>query len=151
MNIVLVLIHSFVAACWLGSIFYSATILNPKTPLYLSDDESEEFLLKITHGNRYRILGSYSAVLLTGIVLLFLQRERLNQDLWMWIIVTKTLFSIAYICIFYWVSWVVYPWRIFASKEERPKYRRKNTILRWLMFSCVAICFVLGIALHYVS
>jgi|GEM_PF-5810613 len=150
MNLFLSILHGLIGACWLGSIFYSATILNPKTPHLLEGDRAEDFLLKITHGNRRRIIASYCAVLVTGIALLFGKQEHWGNQDWIWINAIKVGFSILYIAVFSYVSWYVYPWRVFASREELPLYRRKNTQLRWMMFLCVAINFILGVICHHV-
>lgn len=107
-KLALVFIHAKVGACWLGSNFYSTTILNFKTPLYLLAEESEEFLLKITLGNRYHILATSMTVVLTATLLLFYQKtaglKRFDLEL-----LQPKFFSLIYVAIFCWVCWVVYP------------------------------------------
>ena len=69
MLIFLSCVHALVGAGWLGSIFYSAMVLNPRTPRILEGELAERYLLEITHGNRYRVLGAFTVVVVTGTIL----------------------------------------------------------------------------------
>lgn len=141
------LTHAFAAALWMGSTFYSATQLHPRTPKIIEDPEQAEYyLLSITHGNRYRVITAMFVVIISGILLWIWVPAAPQSEMIRWL--KPALMSLT-VGAFIYTSWVLYPRRIFANIDQISQYRRHNTIARWIMLSTVAINFGLGIILHH--
>jgi uncharacterized membrane protein len=141
------LVHAFAAALWLGSIFYSATQLHPRTPKIIKDQEAaEQFLLSITHGNRYRVMTAMVFVGFSGLALWLWNppnTETLENAYW-----SKVFLMCMTFCAFVYTSWVLYPKRIFADIKGIEKHRRMNSIARWTMLCTISINFAVGILVH---
>jgi putative copper export protein len=61
-------IHLAVAAAWFGSMAYSLFVVQPRVATFLTDyARREEFLIVLAHGNRWRVVGMITVLLLSGI------------------------------------------------------------------------------------
>ena len=64
----LTLLHSLAAAAWLGSMFYSLTVLQPRGKAFFGDDaQFEEFIATVIPAfqRRFKLVG-YAMILLVG-------------------------------------------------------------------------------------
>ncbi|MEV6610869.1 hypothetical protein [Kutzneria sp. NPDC051319] len=138
----LLVAHLVIAAIWLGSMSYSLTVVQPKVDRFFLDEEQrEEFLVLLAHGNRWKVVGLVAALVLSGIALAVLVTP--------WYAVSVVLYGIA-ASIFWHVSWRHWPARIFAVVEELASYRRRLRILASCMVVLVGVAFVFALGLTVV-
>jgi uncharacterized membrane protein len=143
-------LHVLVGAGWMGSTYYAFTVLHPRTPeLIESDQQAEDYLIAITHGNRYRVGFAFAVTLLSGLLLIAIEpQQRSADELWRAMIGAKLGLWCLTLALFVYVSWKVYPARIFAVGEEIVAFRRRGTILRASMLSLVALNTIFGVIAH---
>ncbi|EWM15205.1 hypothetical protein [Kutzneria sp. 744] len=138
----LLVAHLVIAAIWLGSMSYSLTVVQPKVDRFFLDEEQrEEFLVLLAHGNRWKVVGLVAALVVSGIALVFLVSP--------WYAVSVVLYAIA-ASIFWHVSWRHWPARIFAVVEELASYRRRLRILASCMVVLVGVAFVFALGVTVV-
>ncbi|HTI20841.1 MAG TPA: hypothetical protein VL652_07600 [Kutzneria sp.] len=142
MTDVLLVLHLTLAAIWMGAMGYSLTVVQPKVDRFFPDEEKrEEFLLLLAHGNRWKVVGLITALVLTGVAL--------AVDVSWWYTVSVALYGIA-AAIFWYVSWRHWPARIFAVVEELAGYRRRLRLLASCMTGLVGAAFVFSVAVTVV-
>lgn len=142
-------VHAFVGAIWLGSVYFSLMVLHRQSPeLFESNEEFERYVAGLSDGNRWRILSAVAATGVSGIALVALSAERLHDPLWASLMGVKLAALLATLGVFSYISWRLWPARIFALPSELPELQRKGTILRATMFGLISLNFLLGIAAH---
>jgi uncharacterized membrane protein len=139
----LVVIHTGLAAVWLGGMTYSLTVLQPKAARFFAsdDDRHEEFVASIAQGNRWKVIGFIAALAGSGIALWILDGY---EDTAAHAVKAGLLAAAA--VIFWYVSWRHWPRRVFALPEERPELRRQLRMLAWAMTLLVGTAFVIGVS-----
>lgn len=142
MTELLLVLHLTLAAIWMGSMGYSLTVVQPKVDRYFPDEEQrEEFLLLLAHGNRWKVVGLIAALVLSGVGLVVLVSG--------WYAISVVFYGIAAV-IFWHVSWRHWPARIFAVATELAGYRRRLRILASCMTLLVGLAFVYALVVTVV-
>lgn len=115
--------HLGLIAVWLGSMLYSLLIVQPRATRFLGGDDGalEAFLTELGAGNRRPVIVLVAAALATGAALPFL-REASTAHAVMY--VGEAVCFVAAFAVFARVSWRLWPQRLFALPEERPRHRR---------------------------
>ena len=142
-------VHAVVGAVWLGSIYFSLMVLHRQSPeLFDTLQEFEEYVTGLSDGNRWRVMSAVGTTGVTGLILMALSTENLGDPLWLAIMGVKIAALLATFGVFCYVSWRLWPERVFAVGDEIPALQRKGTILRATMFTFVSLSFILGIVVH---
>ncbi|GAA2602884.1 hypothetical protein GCM10010399_37040 [Dactylosporangium fulvum] len=132
----LVTVHLALVAVWAGAMGYSLLVVQPKAARFFTDDDQlEEFLMTLAHGNRWRVVALLAALILTAVA----AHDRLP------VLVLLPLYLCA-AAIFANVSWRHWPARVFALPAERPAFRRSLRRQAWAMTVLAGAAFLTGLA-----
>jgi len=125
-------VHLALAAAWAGAMGYSLLVVQPKAERYFTrDDDYEDFLLVMAHGNRWKVVPLIAALLVTAAL------ARLFYLLPVYVVAAG---------IFANVSWRHWPARVFALPAERPAFRRALRAQAWAMTVLAGGAFLTGLA-----
>jgi hypothetical protein len=142
LRVALVVIHVSLAALWTGAMAYSLSVVQPKVAAFLPDErEREEFLVLLAHGNRWKVIGLVTALLVTGLAVAVTS----GRTVALGYTVSLALYATA-AGIFVHVSWRHWPARIFAVPEELAGFRRRLRALAIAMLTMVGTAFVVALA-----
>ncbi len=141
--------HALVGAIWLGSIYFSLMVLHRQSPsLFDTIEEFEEYVTGLSDGNRWRVLSALITTGVTGVLLMAISYRGTEDPVWLGLMVAKAGALLVTFGVFWFVSWRLWPERVFAVGDEIVELQRRGTILRAAMFFFVALSFVLGIIAH---
>src|SRR4051812_22590887 len=85
------ILHVLAGSAWFGSMFYSLTVLQPRAKTFFATGlEFEEFIAALAAGARWKVLGAFAIVLLSGVALIPFAQP--HSRVWWCLIVTKSLF-----------------------------------------------------------
>lgn len=141
MAAVVAIIHAGLAAAWVGGMAYSLFVVQPKLKKYFGPDQEgrETLTAVIASGNRWKVVGLIAAIAASGVVLLLLEHQH-----W-WIQAVKTLLLLGASGIFWYVSWLHWPQRVFATAAELPALQRRLIVLATTMLGLTGLAFALGV------
>lgn len=142
------LAHILASAAMFGAMFYSFTLIHPRARKFFQNPQDfEEFITFISSGARWKVLGGFALIGSSGLALAILNPADTQQPSHAVLLIKSLLLMVA-IAFFCFVSWKLWPQRIFATPEEVPRFQR---LFRWValvMISLVTIEFVISIAGH---
>jgi hypothetical protein len=126
-------VHLALAAAWAGAMGYSLLVVQPKAERFFAgrDDEYEDFLLVMAHGNRWKVVPLIAGLLVTAAL------ARLWGLLPVYLVAAV---------IFANVSWRHWPARVFALPQERPAFRVSLRRQAWAMTVLAGGAFLAGLA-----
>lgn len=149
----LMLAHAGMAAIWLGAMAYSLLVVQPRAERFLGGGRAgdpqryEEFAATLAAGARWTVLAMMAALGLTGagLVWLAVDDEPAPSAWWIALVVTKSGLLAVSLVLFWFVSWRLWPRRLFALPDELPAIRRRFRLVALALTATVAANFVLGI------
>lgn len=142
-------IHVLVGAGWLGSVYFSLTVLHPQgKALFEKEADFEQFVTGLSDGNRWRVLSAFGTTFVTGMILVALNAHHLTKPVWLGIVIAKTIIFFCALSVFYYVSWHLWPARLFAIASEYEHFQRRGTIMRTTSLILVGVDMALGVLLH---
>lgn len=148
------LVHVLGAMLWIGSIYFSASALHQRAPaLFARDEDFEAFITGLSDKNRYRHLLAFNASLLSGVALTYLTWTKHSpHQLWSWSLIALkiVLFAISAL-IFGYISWRLWPSRIFALPEELAQLRRRGAWARWSLWGSLMLAAAAGVLLAHTT
>ena len=148
-DLLLRVLHVLIGAGWLGSVYFSLTVLHPQGREVFEDDARfEEFVTGLSNGNRKRVLSGFAGTFLTGWLLIGLHIHQPHPTWWWGMVWAKTCVFFLALGVFWYVSWRLWPARLFAIPEEFEAFRRKGTILRATSLVLVGVDTILGVLMH---
>lgn len=148
MTALLVLAHAGIAAIWLGAMAYSLLVVQPRAERYLGDPQRyEEFAATLAAGARWKVLGMMAALGLTGAGLVWLGAagEPVPSAWWITLVAVKGVLLAVSLALFWFVSWRLWPRRLFALPAELPALRRRFRLVAIALTATVAANFALGV------
>ena len=138
--VILEAVYLLPAAVWTGSMTYSLAIVQPRSAKFFHDDDQlEEFLTVLAHGNRWRVLAMAATLIVSAAAVVVAcpwSGARVVYGIALALDVGAT-------AVFVHVSWRHWPARVFALPEERPDFRRKLRISARAIWLLVGAGFVL--------
>jgi hypothetical protein len=141
LSVLVVVAHVSLAAVWTGSMAYSLGVVQPAVTAFLPDERRrEEFLILLAHGNRWKVVGLVTALLLTGLALVVTSGRAMAVGY----TVSLVLYAAA-AGIFAHVSWRHWPARVFAVPAELAGFRRRLRVQALAMLSLVGTAFVIAL------
>jgi len=143
----LAIVHSVVAATWLGAMLYSLLIVQPRARSFLGSDAAyEPFAVALAAGARWKVLGLTAVLAASGAGLLAIEIADVDDlsALWVALIAAKAALLIAAVGLFAWVSWQLWPQRLFARAVELPALQRRFRAFALALTAVVGAGLVLG-------
>ena len=116
---VLEAVHTAALASWFGCMCYSVMFVQ-KHPMRSREPQIwETFVTEMVHGVRWIVMGTMAVIFPTWIALIVLHAVSAGADpLWLSLVIAKSLFLIGVVLLFTYVSYHLWPLRIFALPEE---------------------------------
>ncbi|RKS73757.1 hypothetical protein CLV35_2248 [Motilibacter peucedani] len=149
MTLVLVLLHGGLAAVWLGAMAYSLRVVQPRlVEFHGGPAAAEDAATFVAAGARWKVVGVLAGLALTGAGLVALEGDDAGTG-W-WVLVVAKLVALALASgIFWYVSWRMWPRRLFATAAEVPAHRRRFELAGTTLLALAALASVLGVVLRY--
>lgn len=140
-------VHLWIGAVWLGGVWLSLVNLHRRGPALFADEaEFERVIAGFTRGNRWLLLGASGAMVGSGGLLWWLIDA--PSPAWSALVWAKVALLIGNVVAFSYVSWIIWPRRLFALAAELPAIRRRQTRLRVVSVLCLAASAALGVVAH---
>jgi uncharacterized membrane protein len=147
-TILLRLVHVLAAAAMFGAMFYRFTVLQPRARRYFQNPKDfEEFITFISNGARWKVLSGFGLIAVSGFALILLRQSDMNRA-WTIIIAAKVVVLFLAVAFFCFVSWRLWPARVFATPDEIPRLQRAFRLVGFTMLTLMAVEFVLSIIAH---
>lgn len=138
--VILEAVYLLPAAVWTGSMTYSLALVQPRSAKFFTDDDQlEDFITVLAHGNRWRVLAMAATLIASAAAIIVLgpwAGARVVYGIALALDVAAT-------AVFVHVSWRHWPARVFALPEERSDFRRKLRISARAIWLLVGSGFVL--------
>jgi uncharacterized membrane protein len=144
-------VHALAAAGWLGGMLYSLLVVQPKAARFFGpDDEAYEgFQATIASGNRWKVLGLMAILALSGCALLLLHPPATTAKLVLHLVEAALL--LVALGVFVYVSWRLWPRRVFALPEEQKRLRERFTRCAYALVALVGAAFLIGVVSSQVA
>ena len=139
--------HVGAAATWLGAMVYSLGVVQPRAQRFLGTAERyESFAVELGGGARWKVLGLCGALAASGAGLAAMEISGASSPsrLWVALIVAKAVLLAVAVGLFAYVSWWLWPARIFAAPDELVAVQRRFRVVALLLTAVVAAGLVLG-------
>ncbi|MQA85237.1 MAG: hypothetical protein GEV03_11585 [Streptosporangiales bacterium] len=148
---VLTAAHAVVGSVWLGAMAYSIAVVQPRAARLLGLERYEELATVLGAGARWAVLGMCAALALTGAGLVALAYvDRSPGTGWLVLVVAKAVLFGCAATLFGYVSWRLWPARLFALPAELPSLHRAFRRAACALIALVGANMILGIAAHTV-
>lgn len=140
-------LHVWIGAIWLGGVWLSLVNLHRRGPRLFADEaEFERVIAGFTRGNRWLLLAAAGGMAASGGLLWWLVASSTSG--WTALIASKAALLLGNVAVFGYVSWVIWPRRLFALPAELPAIRRRQTLLRVCSVLFLATSAALGVIAH---
>jgi uncharacterized membrane protein len=147
LHAILAIVHVLAAAGWFGAMCYSAFILHPRARRFFTNAaDFEAFIATVSDGARWKVLGTLALIGLSGTGLTLLSGSR--SPTWWVLIAAKSLFLLAALGLFVYVSWRLWPARVLALPNEIPRFQAIFRRVAGAMIALAAMAMVLGAVAH---
>lgn len=148
LDLLLLWMHGLSGAAWFGAIFYKTFIIDARAfSFFPHRPDYERFSTHLAHGMRYLVIAGLVVCGASGFALAIVKWNSIG-DVRFALLVAKVLVWVAAAVLFTYVSWVHWPWRVFASPEEMPRYRTQGHRLAVGMVALTGAGFALGQAMR---
>lgn len=140
--LILAVAHLTIAAVWLGSMTYSLSVVQPKVAVFFADEQRrEEFLTTLANGNRWKVVGLVSALVLTAVGVIGTATRPVATGY-----AVALVLYLSASAVFVNVSWRHWPARVFALPAELPTFQRSLRIQAWAMCLLVGTAFLVALS-----
>jgi hypothetical protein len=137
--------HLLLAAGWFGAMAYSIGVVQPKLLRYFgSPQRAEEPATFVAAGARWKVIGVIAALGVTGAALIVLHDG--GSPAWWALIGVKVALLAVASGVFWYVSWRMWPRRLFSLPAEVPGRQAAFRRIGWTLLSLVGAASVLGVA-----
>lgn len=144
-------LHVWTWGIYLGSVTYIYFRLFPDIRQWLeSEDRFEEFSLVTGDGLRWWIYGALIAAGVSGVALVVLQPRGSLSSWWWTLIALKAALLLATLAVYTYVSYVMWPRRVFVALADRPAEQQRFFRIALLLMSLLIGQVLLGAAAHLV-
>lgn len=133
---VIVAVHVLGGGVWIGAMVFSVFVLHPRAQRFFTrDGEFEDFIFTVVHGARWKVVAGIAAIVGSGAALAvggWSAGGHGSGDGWAaggpwWraLVVAKVVLLAVSLGLFMYVSWSLWPRRVFAGPDELPAVRRR--------------------------
>ena len=149
LKLALSMTHALAGAAWLGAMLYSLVVLHPRAAVFFGDiKELEAFLITVSAGARWKVLGACGLVFASGMGLTIVNWPADASPAWQGVVLLKLALFLAALALFGYTSWWLWPARVFAADEEIPLVQKKFRRIGWSLIGLVGLNVALGVAIH---
>jgi hypothetical protein len=146
---VLAVVHVLAGAAWFGAMFYSFFVLHPRAHAYFKrETEFESFITAVSAGARYAVLSALGLIGLTGAALIWLRWPEPPSPRWLVFIGAKVVLWTVALGLFVYVSWRLWPARLFAVEAEIPHIQEAFRRVAVTMIAIAGLSMALGVLAH---
>lgn len=140
-------VHVLGGGVWIGAMAFSVFVLHPRAERFFNGSSTfEDFIFTVVHGARWKVVAGIVGIVASGVVLTLQLTPGVAG--WTGLVAAKTGLLLTSLALFIYVSWVLWPLRVFASAEELPAVRRRFWWVGVVMIACNAVNMGLGILAH---
>lgn len=140
-------VHVVGGGVWIGAMAFSVFILHPRAEKFFQrSTDFEDFIFGVVHGARYKVLAGIAAIVASGAWLS--ARYAGAPTPWSWLIAAKIFLLLISLALFLYVSFALWPLRVFAREDELPAVRRRFWIVGVAMIACNTANMGTGILAH---
>jgi len=149
-HVLLAVAHALGAAGWLGAMSYSLVVAQPRLLRFFDSPEAaEEPATVLAAGARWRVVGLIAWLAATGAGLALVAGS--DRSGWWWAVVAvKAALTAVAAVVFWYVSWRMWPRRLFALPAEVAGHQARFRRVGALLLTLVGAAFVLGVAAHVI-
>jgi hypothetical protein len=123
---VLEAVHTAALASWFGCMCYSVMFVQRHPMRAREPAVWEVFVTEMVHGVRWIVLGTMAVIFPTWVALVVMRVvAHETSTVWLSLVVIKSVLLVGVVLLFVYVSWHLWPLRIFALPEELPPIDRK--------------------------
>lgn len=142
-------VHVVTAAVWLGAMAYSFAVLHPRAATFFGSDGQgfETLMTLLAAGARWKVLGACALLGLTGVGLVVARMAATTtpSTTWTVLIVFKVALFAATVGVFCYVTWRMWPARVFAAADEVSHHQRRFRVVAATLLILVCTQVVLGV------
>lgn len=142
-------VHAWAWGLYFGSLLYIYFRLFPDLRRWLSDEPRFE-LLSLTTGDglRWWIYGALALATASGLVLLGLRPRPWSETVFWRLVAAKGVALLATLAVYTYVSYVMWPRRVFVSDHERPREQQRFFRVALLLMALLGLQALFGAAAH---
>ncbi len=146
LTFLLLTIHIVVGAVWLGAMAYSLAVLQPRLRRFFGDPaRPRNSRHSWRAGARWKVIAMIGLLAASGGGLLAVEGWQ-HPTAWRLAVVAKAALLVVAAAFFCWVSWRLWPARVFALPAEVPRWQRRFDLVGAVLIGLVGAQFVLGAA-----
>jgi len=147
----LLVVHVLAGAVWLGAMAYSLAVVQRRLRQFFGNPvRTEELAVFLASGARWKVIGTMGVLAVSGSGLIVIHGWDHSAG-WQVAIVAKVVLLAVAAAVFGWVSWRLWPARVFALPAEIPQWQRRFDLVGGVLFGLVGAEFILGIGAHVVG
>lgn len=142
--------HIWIWALYYGPISYNYYMLYPRMQREFFESEAryEEFAVASAMGLRWWIFGAIAMAGVTGLLLVIWPPRPEMPPAWWMLVGAKTVLMTVLAILYAYVSWVMWPRRVFAPPAERPRLQRQFFRIAFLIGFLLLCQLILGALAH---
>lgn len=149
-RLLVLVVHSVLSAALLGAALYSFLTVQPRAKAHFKDvRDSEAFFANLAHGARWKLLTLLAGIAVTGSIDPLLS-ESVRPQLWWICFAIKSVLWAAVLSSFVYVSWYLWPRRIFATLTDLSVIQREFARMGRVILVLFMIAFVLGVVMSQI-
>ena len=146
-------VHVLGGGVWIGAMAFSVFVLHPRAERFFSGSSTfEDFIFTVVHGARWKVVAGIVGIVASGIALTLRVGGTAVQGTgwpgWSVMVAAKVGLLAISLALFVYVSWALWPRRVFASMAELPEVRRRFYWVGVAMITANGINMGLGILAH---
>lgn len=142
-------LHVWAWGLYFGSLVYVYFRLVPDARRHFASDERlEAFSLTTADGLRWWIFGALGLAGATGVALLAIRPPPLRDTTFWALVGVKAGLLVATLAVYTYVSYVMWPRRVFVAREDRPAEQHRFLRVAYLLMALLAAQALAGAALH---
>ena len=141
----ILILHALLGALLLGGALYSIMTVQPRAKAFFKDvRDFEGFIANLAHGARWQFLAVMTTLGISGFIYPWFSP---HPFLWWLCFAVKCVLWTATLGCFVYVSWYLWPRRIFAATDELPAIHREFAVAARTILGLLFGSFVLGVVM----
>jgi hypothetical protein len=119
-------VHTAALASWFGCMCYSVMFVQKHPMRAREPGVWEVFVTEMVHGVRWVVMGTMAVIFPSWVALIVIRLATQGADtLWLSLVAAKSVLLVGVVLLFVYVSYHLWPLRIFALPDELPPIDRQ--------------------------